>query len=141
MDIEFGNLNDLDTNDTGWFIGFSDWTKADPAKDVNLRFNPYGQEFSNLSAKWMHHTVGETRGLNKPISYGRTITMLMSDSGGFRIEFSSSPDFKSPDTYNYVLKKRGDFIAWGANLYHQAFVECDSTTLTIRWEPSKELSQ
>ncbi|EKV00424.1 hypothetical protein Lepto7375DRAFT_2538 [Leptolyngbya sp. PCC 7375] len=26
MDIEFGNLDNLDTNGTGWFIGFSDWT-------------------------------------------------------------------------------------------------------------------
>ncbi|ESA33371.1 signal peptidase i [Leptolyngbya sp. Heron Island J] len=66
--------------------------------------------------------------------------MLMSENGGFRIAFSSSPDFKSPDTHNYLLEKRGDFIAWGANLYHQAFVERESTTLTIRWEPTQGLS-
>lgn len=136
MDIEFGNLDNLDTNGTGWFIGFSDWTKSESANDTNLRFNPYGQEFSNLSVKWMHHKVGETKGLNKPLSYGRTITMLMSATGGFRIEFSERPGFKEADTQSCLLANRGDFVIWGENLYHQAFVESDSTTLTIRWEPS-----
>ncbi len=28
MDLEFGNAGSIDTRGTGWFVGFSDWTRA-----------------------------------------------------------------------------------------------------------------
>lgn len=28
QNIEFGNAGDMDTQETGWFVGFSDWTKG-----------------------------------------------------------------------------------------------------------------
>ena len=34
MDVEFGNVADLDTNDTRWIIGFSDWTKTEDGSRV-----------------------------------------------------------------------------------------------------------
>jgi len=30
VDVEFGNAGDIDTNGTGWFIGFSEWAKGVP---------------------------------------------------------------------------------------------------------------
>ena len=37
MELETGNAGEVDTNGTGWFIGFSDWTEAG---DANLRHMP-----------------------------------------------------------------------------------------------------
>jgi hypothetical protein len=28
--VEFGNAADVGTNGTGWFVGFSEWVKAEP---------------------------------------------------------------------------------------------------------------
>jgi hypothetical protein len=58
MDIEFGNAAQLDTSDTGWFIGFSEWTKANLPSTTSLRYMPQAQRAHRLCMKWMQHQIG-----------------------------------------------------------------------------------
>ncbi len=133
MNLEFGNAANLDTEKTGWIIGFSDWTKSDKEAGINLRHVPLNSDISNICVKWMHHLAGEFSLTNKPISTGRTISILVNDSGAFRLTFSVNPNFQDATDESFVLKKRGDFVMWGDGVYHKAKTEKDSTILTIRW--------
>lgn len=134
MDIEFGNVNELDTNSTGWFVGFGDWISSDSSGDLNLRSIPPGVSLSDLCVKWMVHRVGDDKGFDKPISVGRTVSILVSDSGGFHLDFSKEENFLLDGTKNYSLKNHGDFVIWGADLFHRYRADVDSTILTIRWK-------
>ncbi|MEH6445593.1 MAG: hypothetical protein V7784_16990 [Oceanospirillaceae bacterium] len=134
MDVEYGNVNKLDTQSTGWFIGFSDWTKCIITDDSGLRFVPSEAQLKGLCVKWMQHHKGDPRGYNKPVSIGRTVSILVSDTGGFRLEFCMEKNFQIDEKKSYLLQNQGDFVIWGSQLYHQAIVEKDSTILTIRWE-------
>jgi hypothetical protein len=134
MRVEFGNVKNLDTQSTGWFIGFSDWTKFDPSDGSALRFVPPEAQLKGLCVKWMQHHVNDARGFNKPISTGRTMSLLISEVGGFRLEFSLEKIFQTDEKKSYLLQEQGDFVIWGSQLYHQAIVEKESTILTIRWE-------
>ncbi len=136
MDIEFGNINQLNTNQTGWFVGFSEWTKDATRLSENLRHVPQGAALSDLCVKWMFHPKGDTRGLDKPISVGRTMSILVSNEGGFDLEYSTSDCFSGSQIAAHSLSKQGDFVIWGAGLFHRSKVQADSTILTIRWENS-----
>jgi hypothetical protein len=137
MDIEFGNAAQLDTNDTGWFIGFSEWTKANLQSTTSLRYMPQAQRAHTLSMKWMQHPAHDPRGIVKPASTGRTVSILVSELGGFRLEFSQHPDFPEDLFVRYILRRHGDFVIWGGNLYHRWFADADSTILTLRWVPEE----
>lgn len=130
MDIEFGNAGSVDTEGSGWFLGFSDWTKAN---NSYLRYIQQNTDLRSLCVKWFAHKKGNPNGESKPISEGRTISILVSTNGRFRLEFSSAPDFRQNEVKSFILKEHGDFVIWGSNLYHRAFGEEDSTILTIRW--------
>ena len=130
MHLEFGNVKTLDTNETGWFIGFSDWTKEGPC----LRYVATDQKIDGLCVKWMQHPVGDRRGDGKPVSTGRTISMLVSETGAFRLEFSEEDFCADSRVQSYTLRQQGDFVIWGAGLFHRSIVESKSTILTIRWE-------
>lgn len=132
MDVEFGNVAHLNTEETGWIIGFSDWTKTE-SDSANLRHVPLNSNLSNVCVKWSHHLVGNDGLQNKPISTGRTISILVSETGGFRISFSHSPNFNDVEDKDNLLEKHGDFVMWGDGIYHKAMTEKDSTILTIRW--------
>ncbi len=132
MEIEFGNVNDLDTRGTGWFIGFGAWTKDG---DSDLRYVPEDARSRGLCLKWMDHRAGDPRGAVKPPSEGRTLSILASDSGRFRVEFSDDPAFPEARTTSYLLARRGDFVAWGGGLHHRWSVEDDCTIVTLRWVP------
>jgi len=82
----------------------------------------------------MQHSVGDKRGFNKPLSMGRTISLFVSESGGFRLEFSKRQSFQADEMKSYLLQQQGDFVIWGAQLYHQSIVEKESMILTIRWK-------
>lgn len=132
MDIEFGNAGEVDTHGTGWFVGFSEWAKDGRA---DLRHMPTGASASGLCAKWYMHPPGHPNGEDKPISEGRTLALLAGPPGAFKIEFSLSPNFEPDQTGSYVLRRTGDFVAWGEGLYHRSFGLELSCILTLRWEP------
>ena len=68
MDIEFGNAGAINTNGTGWFIGFSEWAKANLAGVTDLRYMPKDALARTLHVKWMDHPANDDRGTVKPPS-------------------------------------------------------------------------
>jgi hypothetical protein len=125
--IDVGNAYELDTQGTGWFVGFSPWT-------LGLRHVPKGQPVEGLCVKWYAHPAGQDGGA-KPLSEGRTLSILVNEDAAFCIEFSASPDFPAHDLRTVVLRKPGDYAAWGAGLFHRWRCERRSTVLTVRWSP------
>lgn len=135
MDIEFGNAGAPNTNGTGWFIGFSDWTKAKVPGVTDLRFIAKNSLSHTLQVKWMAHPVNDDRGVAKPPSDGRTISILVSESGKFRLEFCPDKSFPAAGIVRHTLQKHGDFAIWGADIHHRWFVDEACTILTLRWIP------
>jgi hypothetical protein len=135
MNIEFGNAGTLDTQGTGWFIGFSDWAKAG---GPNLRHMAQDAGASALCVKWFAHPKGHPDGEPKPLSEGRTMSILVSETGLFQIDFSENEDFHPDSTVSHVLRRHGDFAIWGPGLYHRSFGRERATILTLRWLPESE---
>jgi hypothetical protein len=136
MDIEVGNAGAVDTNGTGWFIGFSDWTKSTTDRSLaSLRYMPKNSLAHTLHMKWMEHPADDDRGQQKPPSAGRTISILVSQAGRFRIQFSNSETFADQQIVETCLSKHGDFVIWGEDIYHRWFVDEQCTVLTLRWIP------
>ncbi|ACH39489.1 hypothetical protein Gbem_2481 [Citrifermentans bemidjiense Bem] len=133
MKIRTGNAYDAETHGTGWFLGFSDWTLNDPSGLLHV---PKGEALTGLCAKWYDHPSGDESGNSKPVSEGRTVSILVSADSAFRIEFSPSPDFPSEEVQSVLLKRHGDFAAWGEGLYHRWHCLSRATVLTIRWTPT-----
>jgi hypothetical protein len=140
VDIEFNNVARLDTNSTGWFVGFSDWTKAKLAGRRDLRYMQQGQHSRGLFMKWMQHPAHDPRGTGKAPSVGRTLSILVSEAGCFQLEFSKHPDFSANQVTRYTLKSHGDFVIWGADFYHRWFVDAACTILTVRWVPDDNIT-
>lgn len=132
LQVETGNAGLVDTNGTGWFIGFSEWAKSG---DANLRHVAAEALSSDLCVKWFEHPAGRPNGEFKPISDGRTISILVGSPSEFRIECSLSSSFAPQDTVVGVLRQTGDYMIWGEGVYHRAFAVKPATILTIRWKP------
>lgn len=130
--IEFGNAHAVDTHGTGWFIGFSDWARSGGA---DLRHMPADMASTGLCVKWFMHAAGDPNGQDKPLSTGRTISMLAGPASEFRLAFCATPDFETSATKVHTLRAPGDFVIWGAGLYHRAWGLQPASILTIRWEP------
>ncbi len=132
MDVEFGNASKINTSGTGWLVGFGDWFKevAD-----SLRFMPCEATASTICVKWMDHPKGDSRGAVKPPSMGRTLSILVSESGKFLLEFSPDKTFPDDRTQSCLLHQHGDFVIWGEGVYHRWRVEEKCTVLTFRWVP------
>jgi hypothetical protein len=135
MDIEFGNAGSLDTQGTGWFIGFSEWTKPIGMGAASLRFMPADSLSHTLHVKWMVHAANDGRGAAKPPSEGRTLSILVSEAGVFRLQFSRYKDFPEQHVLEYTLRQHGDFVIWGEGIHHRWFVDEQSTVMTLRWVP------
>jgi hypothetical protein len=133
MDVEFGNAGDVDTQGTGWFVGFSDWTQAGPA---HLRHMAKDLTSSGLCVKWFNHPGGQPAGDLKPISEGRTLSMLVGMASEFKIQFCQDHQFSVAKTLTHTLRRPGDFVVWGEGIFHRAFGLAPATILTIRWTPS-----
>ena len=132
--IEFGNAGRLDTNGTGWFIGFSDWTRS--AGTVDLRFVPPDAHLKGLCVKWFFHAAGDPNGQPKPVSEGRTMSILVGAPSEFRLEFSRDADFEpAQERRVHTLREPGDFVVWGEGIHHRAFGIQPACILTIRWQP------
>ena len=134
--VEFGNAFECETQGTGWFIGFSAWAKS----ASGLRHVPADMASTGLCVKWYQHPAGHPDGDAKPVSEGRTISMLTSEGGEFRIEFSDTPAFEPSRTLVTVLRQPGDFAAWGPGVWHRAFGVRASHILTVRWQPQEPRS-
>jgi hypothetical protein len=132
MDILVGNAEDADTQGTGWFIGFSPWASR---PDSDLLFVPKDQALSGLCVKWFRHETGHQCGSTKPVSEGRTVSILIGNEGQFKLEFSPHSSFDGPGLKTVLLAKPGDFAAWGAGVFHRWECVQSSTVLTIRWTP------
>lgn len=132
-DVEFGNAGEVDTQGSGWFIGFSEWAKT--PQGARLRHMPVDLAATGLCVKWFLHSVGNPNGEPKPRSEGRTVSMLVGEPGEFRIEFSRSASFESGQTRTHVLRQSGDFAIWGPAIFHRAFCVQPACILTIRWLP------
>lgn len=132
LGLETGNAGALDTRGTGWWIGFSNWTRDGGA---NLRHMPAGLAALGVSAKWYDHPAGHPNGEAKPISEGRSVSLLVSERGEFRIDLSRDAAFPPEHTFTRVMRRRGDFVAWGPGLHHRAYGLRDSCILTLRWVP------
>lgn len=135
MHIEFNNASALDTKGTGWFVGFSEWAKANEPGVFDLRYLPREMRSHSLCMKWMAHPKGDPRGGSKPPSEGRTLSILVSESGRFRLQFCEHPEFAVGQVVEYALDRHGQFVVWGEGLYHRWFVDADCTILTLRWVP------
>lgn len=133
LPVEFGRADDLDTRGTGWMIGYSDWARQAPH---DLRFMPRDAASTGLCVKWFRHPAGDPSGQDKPLSTGRTMSMLVSGRSEFRIEFSHDPAFPPARTVSHTLREHGDFVVWGPGVYHRAFGVEAATILTVRWEPA-----
>jgi hypothetical protein len=132
MDLVTGNARDAETQGTGWLIGFSPWTLLDqPA----LRHVPSDRPVTGLCVKWFDHASGHESGNAKPSSKGRTISILVSDDAEFHLDFSVVPDFDAAQSRTVVLRRHGDYAAWGDGLFHRWRCVSRSTILTIRWDP------
>jgi len=130
QNIEFGNAGDIDTHGTGWFVGFSDWTRG---TSNHLRHVPADEAAAGLCIKWFSHSAGHPNGEFKPLSEGRTMSILVSPASEFRIEFSSTADFAPDDLLVHTLRRHGDFVIWGPGLFHRAFGIQPACVLTVRW--------
>ncbi|GAW66036.1 signal peptidase i [Geoanaerobacter pelophilus] len=133
MKIETGNAHDAETKGTGWFVGFSDWTRKEGSALLHV---PKGDALTALCVKWYDHPSGDDSGNLKPVSEGRSLSILVSEDSAFRIEFSPTPDFLSGEVQTVLLERHGDFAAWGEGLYHRWHCLSRATVLTIRWNPA-----
>lgn len=131
MDIDTGNAHDTDTQGTGWFIGFSPWTLPSTA---GLRHVPKDQPVTGLCVKWFHHPPGHESGA-KPVSEGRTASILVTDGGHFEIDFCMDASFAS-GVRTVVLRREGDYAVWGAGLHHRWRCIDSATVATVRWSPA-----
>ena len=134
-DVEFGNAGAVNTNGTGWFIGFSDWSKSG---GIDLRHVPAEALSGGLCVKWFDHPAGHPNGEPKPLSVGRTVSMLVGAPSEFRIECSFRQSFFEDESVVHILRKPGDYVIWGEDVYHRAFGVKPATILTIRWNPVNE---
>lgn len=128
-EIETGNAHDVDTRGTGWFIGFSDWTRG----ANELRHVPQHEPVTGVCVKWFNHPTGHESD-SKPISTGRTMSILVTDGSRFEVDFSLTPDF-SGEVRTVVLMREGDFAIWGEGLYHRWRCVSRATIATVRWVP------
>jgi hypothetical protein len=132
MDLLRGNANEAPTHGTGWMLGFSEWSRR-PGSD--LLYVPKDLPLSGLCLKWFEHPDGHDSGAPKPVSEGRTISLLVSQDSLFRIDFCESADFAATPVESVLLSRHGDFVIWGPGLHHRWACVRRSTVLTVRWSP------
>ena len=131
MDLLIGNAYDQDTRGTGWIIGFSDWTRLAHPELLHVAQH---EPVTGLCVKWYDHPEGHASG-DKPVSDGRTFSVLVTAGSVFRYEISDDPGYPAGATRTVVLQRPGDYIAWGAGIFHRWFCERRATIMTVRWSP------
>lgn len=130
MNVLTGNAREAETRGTGWFLGFSDWTLSEGSGLLHV---PKEKELSGLCIKWYQHPSGDRSG-TRPVSEGRTISLLVSTGSLFELQFSLSPGFGAGRGETVLLRRHGDFAAWGPGIFHRWRCIESSTVLTVRWK-------
>lgn len=118
----------------GGSVGFSEWAKR---SSTELRYVAPGEPASGLCIKWFDHPAGNPNGEAKPLSEGRTMSILVSLNSEFRLEFSTAVDFSPNDFLEHTLRRHGDFVIWGPDILHRAFGVQPASILTVRWASPK----
>ena len=123
---EWGNAAAAGTADRHWVVGFSDLLKTAP-----LRHVPADSKATGVCLKWGLHPAGDPGGRDKPVSTGRTISLLANAGGLFRLRLWRGDGPVTTVTFD----EPGDFAAWGEGISHEWDVLADATVVTLRWSP------
>ena len=131
MNLEFGNAWEKSTvgakgDKTGWFVGrFPEITAGGYS---GLRVS------NDTEIKWFEHPKGHESG-PRPISTGLSLSILI--EGLFGLWFCEANDRGQPDGNwrRYLLKNKGDYLIWGAGLFHKWQALESSTVLSVRPTP------
>lgn len=134
--IEVGNAWEIRSTEhpqTNWLVGNFPMSRGSLRfmQQTNAQERVAGDMASDIAVKWFQHDADEPElwGINKPISVGRTLSILVGD-GKFELLFTK-------DDYRYVLTldRPGDFVIWGPGLGHSWRTIENCTILTVRWRP------
>lgn len=119
-------MRDLTKPQTNWIVGKGPTIPLDSLRAMG------DVAADQLCVKWFqHHPQDPVEwGLNKPISEGRTLSILTSP-GLFHYSFEDQNNVGC----SLTLDQLGEFVIWGAGLAHSWRVLQPSTILTIRWNP------
>lgn len=136
--VEFGNAANYSPQGGGWLVGY-----GDNFQNPTLRRMAKNALAHTIGLKWMVHNPSDnvSTGKKKPISDGCTISILVSQTGNFELEFSMIDDFQNNDKEVYrkhTLTQTGEFVVWGGEIHHQWTVHAPSTILTVRWVPIEQ---
>ena len=107
------------------------WNEGGLALQVDVRGKD--QPVTGLCVKWFRHEPGHESG-DKPVSEGRSASILVTENARFEIDFCLSADF-SGEVRTVVLRREGDFAVWGEGLYHRWRCVERATIATVRWTP------
>jgi hypothetical protein len=133
--LEYGNawdLRDPDQFHTNWIIGCSASIPLNSLRYMSQTCSdPHGSA-EQVCVKWFQHHPNDPSdwGKNKPISTGRTLSLLVS-TGRFRYCFRSGSCNVAVE-----LDRPGDFVIWGEGLEHQWCALDPVTIVTVRWVPA-----
>ena len=83
--------------------------------------------------KWFDHPTGHDSGATKPVSVGRTVSILVTEGSRFELDFCEDAAFPPERTRAVVLQRPGDYAAWGAGLFHRWRCVQRATIATLRW--------
>jgi hypothetical protein len=131
MNLEFGNAWERSTvnakgDKTGWFVGRFPEIKA--GGYTGLRVS------SDAEVKWFEHPKGQESGA-RSISTGLSLSILI--EGLFALWFCEPDENGQPDGnwQRYLLKYKGDYLIWGAGLFHRWQALESSVVLSVRPTP------
>ena len=121
---------------TNWLVGDHPAIPADSLRFLRHggRGGEGGEPLRDLAVKWFEHHPDDDPawGENKPLSSGRTLSLL-TGPGGFELRFR-----RGEGHCRLLLEDPGDFAIWGEGLEHSWRALQPSTVLTIRWSPALE---
>lgn len=111
----------------GWFVGH---TATSP-----LRLMTEATAANSIAVKWYEHDHDEPENLGKgkPVSTGRSISLLVNDGGRFQVKFWKEAN--PAEVFTVLLTSPGDYVIWGPGFQHEWRCLAKATVLTVRWIP------
>jgi len=116
-----------------WFVGdIAKWWKGDSFDESKFGL----RNTQDVEIKWGVHKKGEKREKGwSSCSDWTAISILVSESGDFIVEFRTKYDHSQPKAR---LIKQGDYVIWREDVEHCWRAEQDSVILTVRWKGSSK---
>ena len=132
--VEYGNawsLRDPDLPHSNWIVGSSPAIAVDSLRHMSQLSGHNTSQAEQLCVKWFQHHPDDPPewGLDKPISSGRTLSVLTAP-GRFSYRFG-----QAGRALQVVLEQPGEFVIWGEGVDHSWAVLEPSTIVTVRWLP------